>query len=177
MKATPSVRAGRAAAAIATAAMLIAAHSSAQPQLVPVTSPELSYPQGHTDVVDVTVAIVIGTDGRVESAIVRERTPSDAPADFDEAALAFARELAFEPVIVDGEPQRLGTEIRLHFEPPAEVGTASGPVPAHHRHDSPPAPTPTFTQTVRGRRVPSGASPSAWPGWRPPTSVAAAPRA
>lgn len=137
--------------------------------LVPTSSPVLGYPEGRTEVVDVTVTIVVDEAGQVADARVTARTPADAPEAFDEAALAFCQALTFEPVVVDGVAQRVGTELRLHFEPPAVVGTASGPVAESHRHEPEPEPKPepepepeparaTFTQRVRGSKVPSGAS-------------------
>lgn len=111
----------------------IASRASADEQsLVPRTHPRLGYPPGQTAVVDVTVAIVIDEHGDVVSARVRDRQPADAPAAFDQAALSFAHQLAFEPVLRDGQPSSVQTELHLHFEPPA---SPSGPVQPDHSHD------------------------------------------
>lgn len=146
-------------------ALLLPLRAHAQAQLVVRSSPQLAYPAGERAVADLTVVLEIGETGAVTRAEVKARSPEALASAFDEAALAFARGLVFEPIVVEGVAQRLSTEITLHFEPPATG--ASGPVPEPHAHEEPPTPAPdpavpappapprraSFSQRVRGART------------------------
>jgi hypothetical protein len=91
------------------------------------SAPPLPYPEGEAAVVDVTLVIVVDEQGRVADVHVHEKRPADAPASFDAASLAFGKALQFEPVVVNGRPTRIQTEVPLHFAPPAAQPTDEKP--------------------------------------------------
>lgn len=113
-------------ATLALAALSLVAAAEAQ-TLVPVGSPQLVYPEGAEGVAEVFVQVVIEPDGTISGGRVVRRNPEDASAAFDEAAVAFCKELRFEPVMVNGEPGRVQTELRLEFVPPEPDATTSLP--------------------------------------------------
>jgi TonB family protein len=82
-----------------------------------VAYPKQALDEGFTDAVDVTLRLTIDKTGAVTQAVV------DAPVGhgFDEAAVAAAQKLEFEPAQRDGKPVAVVIKFRYHFAPPLAV--------------------------------------------------------
>ncbi|HEY4104179.1 MAG TPA: TonB family protein, partial [Polyangiaceae bacterium] len=89
--------------------------------------------------VQVVLSLVIDEAGKVESALVAKRVPSDAPASFDAAALDAARSAIFEPSRRDGNAIRSRIDYVVVFHPPEP---ALPTAPAAPTAPSAPAPAP-----------------------------------
>ena len=114
---------------------------------VEVEYPEEAQREGLTAIV--RVRIVVDAAGRVASASVAE----SAGHGFDEAALAAARKLRFEPAMRDGKPVPVQLDYEVRFEPaqaPA-IGATAQPAPAAER---------PFETKIEGRRPFTAASSS-----------------
>lgn len=146
-----------AALACLLAGAVLPAPAGAQ-QLVARRTPVLTYPSGESGTVDVTVQVTLDETGAVTAAEIVARSPPEASPRFDEAALAFARGLAFEPVVVGGKASAVVSRLELHFEPPVGgLEGASGAVAEHHGHGHVERPHLALPQTQRPP-YPAGAS-------------------
>lgn len=129
------------------------------------SAPELAYPEGETAVVDVTLVLVVDEQGRVADVHVHEKRPAEASLAFDEVALAFGRALQFEPVVVNGTPARIQTQVPLHFAPPAAQPMPEKPSDSEPLAPPPPKPAPTVVDVGRvpalGARVTATRAPVA----------------
>jgi len=83
---------------------------------VPLDLPRYDYPaaaKGSGKRVSIRVGLLVDEEGRVISAILRERDPSNLG--FNEAALEAARQTRFQPATRDDVPGRMWTELILDF--------------------------------------------------------------
>jgi TonB dependent receptor/TonB-dependent Receptor Plug Domain/Gram-negative bacterial TonB protein C-terminal len=80
---------------------------------VPLSVPDIAYPEGASGVADVIVTLVVGEDGKV-----REVKVVDGPSPFAEAVRARISELSYEPATKDGKPMAAIIRVAFHFEPP-----------------------------------------------------------
>jgi TonB family protein len=157
--------------ALVASAPVASAHEAEPPR--PKTSVNGVWPAGRAGAYDVVVPVVmvVGIDGRVESAEVEVSLG----ADLDAAALDAARRWVFEPALRDGKPiaARIRAAVRfvaaaeephVHAEP--EHPSAHDHEPHEHEHDhpheaAPPPPSePAAPEEVRvsGRVQPRSAS-------------------
>lgn len=145
------------------------ASSAGAVELVTRRTPALEYPADAAGEAELRVEIEIDEAGRVAQARVVERIPAEASPSFEPAALAFARGVEFEPVVVDGEPRRVRSELRLRFAPPVPgtaaggaqtAGPPEGGAPPEPADDPGPAAEPQdpFVAYVRASRAPVSAS-------------------
>ncbi len=106
----------------------LAQDAAPPPSAGPTSSPprltvfvDVPHPPGHEEEeAAVLLAIVVATDGTVESVEVVET----GGAEFDEAAVAAARQFVFEPATRDGTPARARIRYRYVFEVIVEVAPA-----------------------------------------------------
>ena len=83
---------------------------------LPLDLPHYDYPaaaRGSGRRVSIRVGLLVDEEGRVISAVLRERDPSDLG--FNEAALEAARQTRFQPATRDDVPGRMWTELILDF--------------------------------------------------------------
>lgn len=116
----------------------------------------VTYPEGAHGEAVVTLQLVIGADGAVESATVVEGS-----APFAEHAREAALKWRFEPATQDGRPRAAKIRFLVRFEPPAsETESAEEEAPPEPPPGEAPAETapseaeaqPPFAVIVRGRR-------------------------
>ncbi len=116
--------------AIGSAGVLLAGRASAQVVVAAPNAPiQPAYPPNVPPrEAQVVLQLVIGTDGRVESAVAVSRAPDDVPQAVVDAALDAARAARFAPSTRDGLPIRSRIEyvvvVRPPALPPAEPATA-----------------------------------------------------
>jgi hypothetical protein len=120
--------------------MLAAGRSSAQ---VTVAEPETPIqPAFPADTpareVQVVLQLVVGADGRVESAVAVSRAPDDVPQAVVDAALEAARAARFTPSTRDGRPIRSRIEYVVVMRPPVQPRPEVAAAP----------PSPTTAQTL-----------------------------
>jgi TonB family protein len=72
---------------------------------------------------DVTLELRIGVTGRVTGIEVQESLGRE----FDEAALAAARQWEYTPAIFKGAPALMYLIVKVHFEPPRSLGAPHDP--------------------------------------------------
>ncbi|HEY2409250.1 MAG TPA: TonB-dependent receptor [Polyangiaceae bacterium] len=109
------------------------------PMLVP-------FPEGVPTVeTQLVLSLVIDRAGHVESAVVTARAPVDAPAAFDAAALAAAKQTVFRASTRDGHPVRSRIEYVVVFHPP---GTSDAARPSASAGTPPSNPEPATQATT-----------------------------
>jgi hypothetical protein len=139
--------------------LLVATPAAAQIVLAePLTAIEAPFPDGAPAVeTQVVLAVVVDSEGNVESAVESARTPPSAPDVFVAAAVKAVRAAKFTPSTRDGKPIRSRVEYVVVFHPPdtPAPATSNKPTPEANEQDE------DYTEVVvhgTGWASPRGAS-------------------
>lgn len=123
------------------------------------------YPaEGDGRPVVVKVELVIGADGKVESATAVSRLPDDASPIFDQRAVEHAKGLVFDPAHKDGVAIKSKIAYAVRFKPAGAVASASASVSGSASASIGPKPAPK-----------ASSSSTLWGGAKPAASVAPVP--
>lgn len=147
---------------LSLALLLTPAPARAEPVVPPVLEhdPGVAYPEAALaarlrERVTVKLLLVLGVDGLVREALTEE----PAPPDFEQVALAAARQLRFRPALRDGKPIAAKIRFVYTFEPPADDDASAEPAPepaAAPAREPEPNALPIIIE-VRDERRPPGA--------------------